>query len=247
MNLLKNLLLGGMRRRLPGFGFTTSKLYPAGIITANKFAVRMQLNPYEAVEGSVLFDGYFDEPVLQAITENLRANEVFWDIGANVGLHALTVKKIKSDVECIAFEPFYKNFERLCTNQALNPDLPVVKYNLALADKSTIEKLYTSLNNSGRTSLQPLQDSVTTEIFVSTVTGDGLIQSGVPQPHVMKLDTEGTELAILHGCLELLQKNQLRVIVYESFTQQMDIEKFLKSFGFNVKPIDSLGNFIAVR
>jgi FkbM family methyltransferase len=247
MNLLKNLLLAGMRKRLPGFGFTTLKLYAGGIITKNKFGVRMQLNPYEAVEGSVLFDGYFDEPVLQAITENLLANEVFWDIGANVGLHTLTVKKIKPDVECIAFEPFYKNFERLCFNQALNPDLQVLKYNLALADQSKIEKLYTSFNNSGRTSLQPLQDSLTTEIFIPTVTGDSLIQSAVPRPHVIKLDTEGTELAILQGCLKLLQESQLRVVVYESFTQQTEIEKFLMSFGFSIKPIDSLSNFIAVR
>jgi len=247
MNPVKSFLLAGMRNRLPGFGFVTSKLYPNGIIAYNKFGVRMKLNPYEAIEGSVLFDGYFDEPVLQSLIEHLNDKDVFWDIGANVGLHALTVKKIKPDVQCFAFEFFYKNFERLCINQSLNAHLSIQKYNLALAERPGIEKLYTTHNNAGRTSLQPLQDAHTTEIFVTTIKGDDLILSGAFQPHVIKLDTEGTELAILQGCIKILQQNILRVVIYESFTQQSEIERFLQDFGFIVKPIDSLSNFIATR
>jgi len=247
MSLIKNILLAGMRRRLPGFGFATSKLYPQGVITSNKYGVRMQLDPYEAVEGSVLFDGYFDEPVLDHLVKNAKQGDVFWDVGANVGLHSFTIKKLAPTLECFAFEPFYKNFARLCINQNLNPHLKINKYNLALANRAGIEALYTSENNAGRTSLNPLQNSTPTQIHINTLTGNELLLLGVPQPTIIKLDTEGTELAILQGCNELLKNTNLRVILYESFSQQAEIAHYLNDFGFTVTPIDSLSNFAATR
>lgn len=247
MSLLKNILLAGMRKRLPGFGFTTFKLYPQGVITSNKYGVRMQLDPYEAVEGSVLFDGYFDEFVLDHVVKNIKQGDVFWDVGANVGLHSFTIKKLVPTIECFAFEPFYKNFARLCTNQNLNPQLKINKYNLALADHAGIETLYTSENNAGRTSLTPLQNATPTEIHINTLTGDDLLHLGVPQPNIIKLDTEGTELAILQGFNKLLKDNKVRAILYESFSQQIEIEKYLSDFDFTVTPIDRLSNFIAIR
>jgi len=247
MSLLKNILLAGMRRRLPGFGFVTSRLYPQGIITANKYGVRMQLDPYEAVEGSVLFDGYFDEPVLDQLVKNIRQDDVFWDVGANVGLHTFTIKKLAPTLTCFAFEPFYKNFARLCVNQNLNPHLKISKYNLALASNAGIETLYTSANNAGRTSLNPLENSTPTEIHISTVTGDDLLRLGIAQPNIIKLDTEGTELAILRGCKDVLKANKLRAVLYESFSQHEAIAQYLTDFGFKVTPIDSLSNFIATR
>lgn len=247
MNLMKSMLVVGMRKRWPGFGFMTSKIYPQGIITNTKHGVRLQLDPYQAVEGTVLFDGYFDESVLNTLIQHLKPGEVFWDVGANVGLHTFTVKKLLPTVQCLAFEPFYKNFERLCVNQSLNPELKIEKYNMALASKTAIETQYTSDNNAGRTSLQPLPDARSTEIYINTIRGDDLIDLGLPKPHVMKLDTEGTELKILQGCSRLLTSSNLRLIIYETFSQQKEIDQYLTEFGFSITPIDTLSNFMAIR
>ncbi len=247
MSLFKNILLAAMRRRLRGFGFLTSKLYPNGIIAKNKFGVKMRLNPYEAVEGSVLFDGYFDESVLNRLIENLREGEVFWDVGANVGLHSFTIKKLMPSIECCSFEPYHRNFEKLCFNQSLNPQTLVNKYNLALGSEPGIAKLYSTINNAGRTSLSPLQNSFTTDVYVDIVTGNQLVEWGVSEPHVIKLDTEGTELAILQGCKGIFQRDRSRIVIFESFSQTDEIVKFLSQFGFKVTPIDSLGNFVAIR
>ncbi|MBN8577353.1 MAG: FkbM family methyltransferase [Cytophagales bacterium] len=247
MNPLKSILLAGMRRRLPGFGFATAKLFPSGIIATNKYGVTMQLNPYEAVEGSVLMDGYFDEPVLNGILMHLQPDDVVWDVGANVGLHSLAIKKLKPTAHVYAFEPFSRNFERLCINQQLNPDLPIHKFNLALGTRVSIAKLYTTPRNAGRTSLQPLQHTQTTEVAVATIAGDDLVLHQVPQPQVIKLDTEGTELEILKGCASILKDTALRVVIYESFTQQQEIKTLLSSHGFTIKAIDTVSNFIAIR
>lgn len=244
---LKNILLAGMRKRWIGFGLVTSKFYPQGIISTNKFGVSMKLNPMEAIEGSVLFDGYFDEPVLLALQKNMNADGILWDVGANVGLHSFTIKKLIPSMNCYAFEPYYKNFERLCINQRLNPDLSIHKLNLALDKQPGLVKLYSTPNNAGRTSIHSLHNSFATDVYAYATTGDSLINAGIPEPNVIKLDTEGNELAILQGCTHILENSKLHTIIYESFDLQQDLENHLKRFGFAVNPIDRLGNFVATR
>jgi FkbM family methyltransferase len=246
--MIKSILKFGMRKRWPGFGFVTKKFFPEGIVATNKYGTILKLDPYEAVEGSVLFDGYFDEAVLVAIKDNLKPGEVFWDIGANVGLHSFTIKKLMPTVQCHAFEPFYKNFARLCVNQQLNPDSQISKYNLALSDKRSIETIHTTVNNSGRTSIYALQNAASTDVTIFTTTGDEIISLGVPAPHVIKLDTEGSELAILAGCKMLLEKtNQVHTIIYESFDTDGKLEQLLSDYGFTITSLDATDNFLAKR
>ncbi len=246
--MINYILKFGMRRRWPGFGFTAKKLFPEGIIASSKYGTTLQLDPYEAVEGSVLFDGYFDEAVLLAIRDNLKPGEVVWDIGANVGLHAFTIKKLMPTIQCYAFEPFYKNFARLCVNQQLNPDCQIFKYNVALSDRRSIETIHTTENNSGRTSIRELENASSTGVSIFTTMGDELISLGVPAPHVIKLDTEGSELAILTGCKMLLEKsNQLRAIIYESFNTDNKLEHLLSGYGFTITRLDATDNFLAKR
>lgn len=246
--MIKSILKFGMRKRWPGFGFVSKKIFPEGILATNKYGSTLRLDPYEAVEGGVLFDGYFDESVLLALKDNLKPGEVFWDIGANVGLHSFTIKKLMPAVQCHAFEPFYKNFSRLCFNQQLNPDSPIVKYNFALSDKRSVETIHTTINNSGRTSIHALQNAASTDVTIFTTTGDELISLGVPAPHVIKLDTEGSELAILTGCKLLLEKpNQVRAIIYESFDTDSKLEQLLFGHGFTITSLDAIDNFLAKR
>ncbi|HEU5292733.1 MAG TPA: FkbM family methyltransferase [Cyclobacteriaceae bacterium] len=246
--MIKSILKFGMKKRWPGFGFVTKKLFPEGIVAQNKYHTTFLLDPYEAVEGSVLFDGYFDEGVLIAMQDSLRPGDVFWDIGANVGLHSFTIKKLIPTIQCHAFEPFYKNFARLCTNQELNPGAQVFKYNLALSDRRGIETIHTTINNSGRTSIHALQNAASTDVAIFTTTGDELISLGVPAPHVIKLDTEGSEFAILTGCKTLLeQPNQVRAIIYESFEKDKKLEQLLSSYGFKITSLDARDNFLAKR
>lgn len=247
MMLMKSILKFGMRRRWPGFGFVTSQLYPRGIVSKTKYDFHMILNPYQAVEGSVLFDGFFDEPVLLAIKSHLKENDVFWDIGANVGLHSFAVKKLMPKVECVAFEPFHENFERLCANQALNKDLQITKCNVALSDDKRVVDFYTTANNAGRTGINPMEGSVITGVKGITITGDELVKMNVPSPNVIKLDTEGSELAILKGCKNILADKKLRAVIYESFDQASSVARVLTESGFDVQPLDDRDNFIAIR
>jgi FkbM family methyltransferase len=247
MSIVKSVLLFGLQRKYCGFGYATSKLYKQGIIASNKFGVKFSLDPYDAIEGSILMDGYFDEPVLHALVGQLKEGDTFWDVGSNIGLHSLTIKKLKPSINCYCFEPYYLNFARLVKNSLLNPALEIIKYNFGLAVEHSVEGIHTTLNNHGRSSLNAMTNSQPTNVNVATLPGDFLLQKGVPLPNVMKIDTEGFEFSVLKGCIKLLESNELRAIVYEAFTDQSTISSFLTNFGFKVSRIDQIDNFLAVR
>ena len=48
---------------------------------------------------------YYQREVLDAILASLRDDGVLWDVGANVGLHVITAKRLRPQETVVAFEP----------------------------------------------------------------------------------------------------------------------------------------------
>jgi len=71
----------------------------------SKHGVAFKIDPHEYVDGFILRRGYYEEEVLDAIRSSLNPGDVFWDVGSNLGLHALTVAKLNSGSPIFAFEP----------------------------------------------------------------------------------------------------------------------------------------------
>ena len=70
---------------------------------------------------------------LEAILPFLRQGAVFWDIGANFGLHAITAKHLKPEARVICIEPSPIMIARLNANARLN-NVSVDIINAALSD-----------------------------------------------------------------------------------------------------------------
>ena len=76
---------------------------------------------------------------------------------------------------------------------------------------------------------------------------------------MMKIDTEGADTWVLHGCAGLLRKKQVHTIFYEQFKDRSkrlgiddnDAERLLESYGFRVRPMSdpkgSVVEYSAVR
>jgi FkbM family methyltransferase len=244
--MLDRFLQYGIKKRIKGFGYITSKIYRQGIIAKNDFGIRLMLDPYQLIDYEVLEKGYFDREVLDALVLHLKKGDIFWDIGANMGLHSYTVKKLR-DVECHSFEPFYANFNRLISNQLLNPGLHVNKYNFGLSDKISIVQLYSTTGNHGITGFSPKSISSPTGAHSLAVTGDFLISKGFAVPDVIKIDTEGHELQVLRGCENLLKSPKLKAIIYETIDDRDAIRSLLEDHGFSISPLDTYDNFLALR
>jgi FkbM family methyltransferase len=179
--------------------------------------------------------------------DRLRPDDVFYDIGGNVGIYTVLAANCLGGGEVIAFEPFPPNRRELERNLALNDsDAQVVE--VALADE-TGEVAFTSPagceEGCGIASIQPDGSG---EFFVETTPVDSLVGDEVPPPDAVKIDVEGAELRVLDGMDEALEGVRSLLCEFhrpsdhrpsiESFGgSKSDLEEYLRSRGFSVATI----------
>jgi FkbM family methyltransferase len=199
------------------------------------------LDPDGYLDRFVKETGYYEREVLDAILAQLPVDGLFWDIGANFGLHALTVKKLRPSAEVVAFEPSPPSAARFLANAADN-DLGVELYTCALGAEAGYAALSTKWRwNAGLSSMAPSQD----ETYDGKITcrveraADIIAQTGRP-PHVLKIDVEGYEMEVLRGFGELLSRHKLEAIIFECLDSTLvDITALLTAAGYFITPLPS--------
>lgn len=170
-----------------------------------------------------------EDTVIKFISDNVRNDDVFWDIGAKIGMYSVIAGKVK---KVIAIEPEEECFRRLVSNVASIPNIECVK--IALGDQNKKMKLKVSEGGKGRHTL--LYDGGNYEI-VDVRKGEEL---DLPAPDVVKIDVEGYEEHVLKGMRKHLEKG-CRIVVIEIHFGLLDgkapnrILDFLKSLDFKVK------------
>jgi FkbM family methyltransferase len=170
------------------------------------------------LDWAVLDHGYYEREVLDAIVAHLAEDGVLWDIGANVGLHAITAKRLRPDATVIAFEPSPQTAARLIANADLNA-AAVRVVTTALSDTSGVAELsIVTRGNSGLTSLRPWPDVRYEHTIMCPCTrADALVDAGsLPAPTIVKLDVEGFEEEVLRGFGQLLVSPALTAVVFEA-------------------------------
>lgn len=243
-----HLLLSRMARYgIPGHGRLAYWLTGEFLILAQTACdTVLWLDPRERIDREILRTGSFDDGVIQALKKELRGGDVLWDIGANIGHHSLAVKKLKEDVDIIAFEPHPGNFVRLDKNRDQNQlELNLKAY--ALNDQEGWATLYTTPANSGRTSLRQLARSQKFASKVEMKRADSLIGGGLSIPNVLKIDVEGAEKEVLVGFGEFLVDPRLRCVIFEVIDPLYSPAEMLEKAGFRINKLDQRGNFIAKR
>jgi len=225
--------------------------------TLTQHGVKVVLTPRHYVDTEIIRRGYYEIEVLEAVLEHLRPRDVFWDVGANIGLHSVTVKSLRPDSTVVAFEPNPEMVQRLLRMMRLNA-IAFQVVQSALWNTSTLQGL-TLLQpfNPGMTTLLPNGDNCSPICHISCHRADDLVkQNLVPQPNVIKLDVEGAESKVLEGLTETLQSRSVRAVIFEhtpSGTTDASIPFVrLPTLGFRVERLKSHhaaphSNYIAVR
>lgn len=137
---------------------------------------------------------------IASMLSRLRPNDVFWDVGASVGLVALHAGRI---CKVFAFEPDPAIRARLDRNLGLNEGLDVEILPFALSNEDGPVELFTA----GAAGYSPSLRHQRTEFAAIEVEGrsaDSLIAEGCSAPTVLKLDIEGAEILALRGGTRLL-------------------------------------------
>ena len=174
----------------------------AGVRAVTRAGLRFLLNPqdrrqppFEAVNfGS--FEGD-DEAMLARL---VAAGDRVFDVGANVGWHALHLAHANSTGMVYAFEPVPATYARLEANVALNDRSNIATFPFGLGEREETLTLY--LDESmpvGASAVDHAAEGQAVPVECRMRSLDAVVAELGVQPDVVKIDVEGAELFVLRG------------------------------------------------
>ncbi|HQW84311.1 MAG TPA: FkbM family methyltransferase [Ferruginibacter sp.] len=194
----------------------------------------------------------------------LKFDTVYYDIGANIGYHALIANTVTNQGKIYAFEPMphvRKIFEQhisLNRNKIPINNIELLPY--AVADKEKrIPFSNDKKQSDGNTFIKasPVFIHAANKMMVQCVSIDGLVAKGYARPTVIKIDAEGAELEILQGALHTLQTCKPHILLATHDCHLPGVKdkclRLLRDLGYNVqytgnynKHIAGLDDYIAI-
>jgi FkbM family methyltransferase len=162
--------------------------------------------------GNMIRWTYLNErSMLEGLLDELEGDDVFFDIGSNLGFFSCFAANYMSDGSVVAFEPHPPNARQLRRNVSHNNPETVDVHQVALSD-SDGEIEFTNQDSLSSTASFETGGNTTT---VEQIQGDSLVDSGIPQPTVVKIDVEGAEPMVIAGMTETLSHPDCRVLFCE--------------------------------
>lgn len=169
---------------------------------------------------------------------------VVFDVGANVGKWSKMCASFCPRAEVHAFEILPSTFAELAANVANNPRIKANAF--GLSDQSGNSIATARPGQSDLTSLvadvRLMYGGTFDDVPVSTRTGDGYCaEHAISEIDLLKIDTEGAELAVLFGFKRMVEGRKIRVIQFEyglpnilCRTMVRDFYDLLKPFGYEL-------------
>jgi FkbM family methyltransferase len=144
------------------------------------------------------------------LRDEIRPDDVFLDVGSNLGAYAVFVGETLETGHVIAVEAVPSTADKLRRNLALN-DVDATVATVAFgADPGTVSMTVPDAHGSS---------AVTTDggdVDVRRVRGDDYLdRSDLPSPTVVKVDVEGYELSVVEGLRESLRDPACRLVYCE--------------------------------
>lgn len=190
---------------------------------------------------------YGEHNVIFDVLETLSGDDVFYDVGANIGTYTCFVGNKVNPGNTIAFEPHPGNVRRLKENLDMNK-IEAEIYSVALSNEHGSRELSVAGTNNGAGggthTLSTDENSKT--ININVIEGDRLIKNGkIDPPSVIKIDVEGAEQLVLEGLTNTL-KTECRVVYCEVHPDRLnqfgssekELKKLLRSLGYSLQIIE---------
>jgi FkbM family methyltransferase len=255
--MLDRLLIAMLRHNLRGvslFQRIANRICTTReILVSTRHGVHFLLRADDYIDRIVIREGYYESEVLDAILKELPLGGVVWDVGANFGLHAITLKVLRPDARIICFEPSPSQAARILTNSICN-NLQVDVLCIGLSNVAGMQRLHVvHAGNPGMSTFHPWDQATYSDVLQCRVdAGDELISTAIaPAPDVIKLDVEGGEAAAISGLKKILSAGGTSLI----FEGGSETQRLVEELGFpvvlplprNEKTHHALHNYVAGR
>ncbi|WP_455449222.1 FkbM family methyltransferase [Natrinema thermotolerans] len=209
------------------------KQYTVSDVSAEFDMSRHRLDRHDFVD-----DIRSERALIERVLSAVEADDVFYDIGANVGIYSCLLGDRLDSGRAVAFEPTPEAYDVLRRNVDRN-DVPVETFNVALSDANGT----TRMTVNGRTGHQ-FADGRDGTLEIETRRGDDLVdEHGLQPPNVCKVDIEGAEYLALDGLRETLSDPNCRRVFCEIHTEKVreiggsadEVETLLRELGFDLE------------
>lgn len=187
-----------------------------------------------------------EERFLTDIINDLNEDDVFFDVGANLGIFSCFAASKITQGHVVAFEPYPPNIRQLKRNLSYNADESDYDIlDVALSDSHGTINFTSPDDDPGNQTgnISPTGES----IEVEAITGDELVDGGsVPSPTVVKIDVEGAEPLVIDGLEDSLNNSSCRLLYCEIHLTRNDggrpsVEDYGESQESMLRKISELG------
>lgn len=188
-------------------------------------------------------------PIIKDMLSEINSNDVFFDIGANIGLYSCIISQVISGENVVAFEPSPPAYNKLKKNSKLNGDFH--HFQIAVSDTDDMIEFAVDVGDvqSRMSTINTDTDSIDYEIQeVASRKPVSVVESeGIPTPTVIKIDVEGAEFKVLNGMDRLFDEVEIlyceihHPVLDEFNTDGEKIISYIQSRGFDVKTLHQRG------
>ncbi len=231
-------LVGQMR--VEAVAMLMERLPPAYPLDYSAHPIRLLLSSTQI--GQRLISVEKEPFTVEWIEQSIRDDDVFYDIGANVGAYSL-IAATSSRARVFSFEPSPASFLDLARNVALNGcSNSITPLPLALWSTNELLALASSASVAGAAQHRVTSLTGTPEEGAEAVIGmrlDDLVERfGLPVPTHAKIDTDGYEIDVLVGAERTLVRDEWQSIIIEldrdDTGRNKQIRTILTDAGFGV-------------
>ena len=189
----------------------------------------LKLNIKKGMHGATgcIYVGLPEFEDMSFVLHFLKKDDLFLDIGANVGVYSLLASGIKQ-AKTIAFEPVPLTYNYLKKNITINQlNELITPLNIGLADKNG--KLYFTSDGDTTNHVTTSKNNNSIEVEVKTL--DNITENIITTDTLIKMDVEGFEIKVLEGASNILQNPFLFALIVE-------LNGCGKRYGFNDVEVD---------
>lgn len=191
------------------------------VVLTDDNGMRFVLYPWELESVDELLSKAFYRPDFRAIDRLLRPGDTAFDVGANIGSHAIMMSRRVADTgRVFAFEPVAATAwlmrENLALNKIDNVHLSTAAVSAApgTLEMNVYDQRYSAWNSFGRASFDGIVPIET--VMVKVVCLDDVVhERSVERIQFLKIDVEGFEIDVLKGARAILAAHSVDCLSFE--------------------------------
>ena len=172
------------------------------------------------IEYKVFAEGGYEDYLSTLIKHYLKPNSVFFDVGANIGIHSLGAAA-KQNCQVFSFEPVDFIRLKLAKNIVLNNYSNVRVVPIALSNENKVIKTNYSATSTNQGTFSIINEDNGSSNITCIKGDDYVSENKIDNISVIKIDVEGFEYSVLEGLKNTITE-QKPVIFFEFDTCYID-------------------------